>query len=431
MNILAGKVAPVICVSLMAYTASVNADSCEDVVKNVTRWYNSTPSGCGQDPAVDCSGVMIRATHRWDEDGNKQPQRYDVWNPSPASQKSGGVSVSWMRSDGIGYEDPGMSANNGIIFTPRQFVQNPLAKLNVFCAYPIDAWTDYRTERGCGDYAATPQVEQSCQALGIRDVRGWSQQYAALGGSANRQERHKRQCAFSMNGNLSRTERRDAFKQFIDARKSIANTTEGTQVQTELRVVTWKENEAPVAAFFYSNAKGKKDAVKNQFDYYQKTGRWVPVVKMDFPRNATTKTRFSCEAGAQHRDLPRPVQASAQACRSYIDSAEWVQRDDPFLGKGVWTLAVTPTECGRKIADDETDAMYAELVRKYGDDPRWSGDSYGGGMRRQLVCHLSLVDKGRPVREKDTFNLEPARPDVSHQVSLKQGCNPYPATRYP
>lgn len=431
MKILAGKFASVISMPLIFYAATVTADSCEAVVQEVTRWYNTTPSRCGSDPAVDCSGVMIRGTHRWDEGGNKQSQRYAVWNPSPASKTSGGVSVSWMRSDGIGYEDPGMNANNGIIFTPRQFVEHPLDKLDVFCAYPIDAWTDSRTERGCGDYSGTTQIEQSCQALGINDLKGWQEQYKALGGSANRQQRHKRQCAFSMSGKLSRSERGDAFKQFIEARKSIANTTEGTQVQTELRVVTWKDNQAPVAAFFYSNAQGKKDAVKNQFDYFQKTGRWVPVVKMDFPRNASAKTRFSCEAGAQHRDLPRPVQASASACTSYIENAEWIQRDDPFLGKGVWTLAVTPSDCGRKIKDDESDAMYAELIRKYGDDPRWSGDSYGGGMRRQLVCHLSLVDKGRPVREKVTYNLEPVRPDTSHQDSLQQGCNPYPAARYP
>ncbi|MNO02354.1 hypothetical protein D3C81_2227310 [compost metagenome] len=74
--------------------------------------------------------------------------------------------------------------------------------------------------------------------------------------------------------------------------------------------------------------------------------------------------------------------------------------------------------------------MYAELVRKYGADPRWSGAKYGGGMRRQLVCHLTHVSKGQEVRYKPVYNLEPSRPDVSHDQSLAQGCNPYPAVPY-
>lgn len=430
MNILAGKVAPVLFIPLITFTVSVQAASCESVVSEITRWYNNTPSACGNDPAVDCSGVMMRATHRWDEAGARQPQRYDVWNPSPASQTSGGVSVSWMRSDRIGYEDPGLNANNGIIFTPRQFVERPLSKLDVYCAYPIDAWTDYRAERGCGDNRQTSNVEKSCQALGINDLNGWKQHYEALGGSSDRQVRHKRQCAFSMRGSMSRTERRDAFEQFIKARKSIAGRTEGRQVQTELRVVTWGADKAPVAAFFYSEARGRKDAMKNQFDYYQKTGRWVPTVKMDFPKNADSKARFACEATAQHKDLPRPVKVSAKSCDGFIQTAKWIQRDDPKLGKGVWTLSVTPTDCGRRIKSDQTDAMYAELVRNYGADPRWSGAKYGGGMRRQLVCHLTHVSKGQEVRYKPVYNLEPSRPDVSHDQSLAQGCNPYPAVPY-
>ncbi|MEX5504964.1 DUF2599 domain-containing protein [Pseudomonas putida] len=426
MNALSVKRLPVFLFPMIILSSVVYADSCESVVEKLDTWYSSTPSGCGVDPAVDCSGIMLRATHR------APNGEYDVWNPSPNSEKSGGISVSWMRSDRVGYEDPGMLGNNGIIFTPRAYVREPQKKIDVVCAFPIDAWTDYRTERGCGDNSLTANLEEnSCQALGADDLAGWRDQYTKLGGSANRQDRHKLQCAFSMKRDMSRTARRDAFNQFIAARQSIADTTEGRQVQTELRVAAWnKGDDVPVAAFFYSNPKGKQDAMKNQFDYYQRTGRWVPVVSMGFPANASQKTRFACEQGAQHRDLPRPVAADAK-CPSYIDSAQWVQRDDPFLGKGVWTLAVTPTDCGRAIKADQTDAMYTELVRKFADDPRWSGSGYGGGMRRQLVCHMTLVDKGRAVRNKETFNLEPARPDVSHQASLDQGCNPYPAVRYP
>ncbi|MEX5624352.1 DUF2599 domain-containing protein, partial [Pseudomonas syringae] len=80
---------------------------------------------------------------------------YDVWNPSPNSEKYGGISVSWMRSDRDGYENTGILGNKGIIFTPRAYVREPQKKIDVVCAFPIDAWTDYRTERGCGDNSLT------------------------------------------------------------------------------------------------------------------------------------------------------------------------------------------------------------------------------------------------------------------------------------
>ncbi|MFK3722903.1 DUF2599 domain-containing protein [Pseudomonas monteilii] len=425
MNAFSGKLLPACTISLFFSASALSADSCERVVEKLQSWYNSTPTRCGEDPAVDCSGILMRGTHR------APNGEYDVWNPSPNSQQSGGVSMSWMRSDKIGYEDPGLNTNNGIVFTPRQFVAAPQKKLDVFCAYPIDAWTDLRAERGCGDNLQSVETETSCKDMGVNTLADWQAHYKKLEHPTDRQARHKRQCAFSMSGNLSRSDRQKAFEQFIKARQSIADTREGREVQTELRVTTWKQGEdVPVAAFFYSNPQGKVDARKNQFDYYQRTGRWVPVVSMVFPANAGRKTRFACEAGAQHRDLPRPVANAKSSCDAYIKEAHWFQRDDPFLGKGIWTLAVTPTDCGRRIKEDETDAMYAELVRGYAASPHWSGADYGGGMRRQLVCHLALIDKGRAVRDKDSFNLEPVRPDVSHQQSLKDGCNPYPAKPY-
>lgn len=434
-NITAG-VASALVVPLFLASTIADAATCEGVVKEINKWYLDTRSECGIDPAVDCSGVMMRATHRWDEKtGNPEkipaatdPLKYYVWNPSPASINSGGVSVSWMRADRIAYKDPGLASANGIVFTPRQLVQDREKKLNVFCAFPIDAWTDFRTNRGCADSSLTNETEASCQALGVTDGAGWSKHYYALAANGN-VERHKKQCGFDMSRNLTREQRTEAFKDFIAARQAIASTSEALATQTELRVVTWEKDKAPVAAFFYSQATEKKAAMKNQFDYYQQTGAWVPVIKLGFPQDVNSRASFSCEAGAQHRDLPRPIKKTSGD--SYIEKAAWIQRDgDPHLGNGVWSLSVTPTTYARNIGPDETEAMYAELVRKYGDDPRWSGDKYGGGMRRQLVCHLTGHENGKPIRNKPTFNMEPVRPDATHQQSLAEGCNSWPAAPY-
>ncbi|MFR0674131.1 DUF2599 domain-containing protein [Enterobacterales bacterium AW_CKDN230030176-1A_HGKHYDSX7] len=413
-----------------------DAATCEGVVKEIKKWYSDTRSECGADPAVDCSGVMLRSTHRWDEKtGNPEkvpaptdPLKYYVWNPSPASVASGGVSVSWMRADRIAYKDPGLSSGNGIILTPRQFVEAREKKLNVYCAFPLDAWTDMRTRRGCLDNSLSPEEETSCQALGIEDAAAWVRHYNAIPAQGI-SERHQRQCGFDMSRTLTRAQRTEAFKDFMAARQAIASTHDAESTQTELRVVTWNKDQVPVAAFFYSVGNEKSIARKNQFDYYQQTGLWVPVIKFDFPQSADQKANFSCEADAQHRDLPRPIRKTSPA--GYIESATWIQRDgDPHLGNGVWSLAVKPTSHARSIGPDETEAMYAELLRKYGDDPRWSGDQYGGGMRRQLVCHLVGVSNGRPIRHKPVYNLEPVRPDATHQQSVAEGCNVWPAAPY-
>lgn len=121
-----------------------------------------------------------------------------------------------------------------------------------------------------------------------------------------------------------------------------------------------------------------------------------------------------------------PTPPVVQYCDKYIASSKWVQRDDPKLGKNTWTLQVVPTDCGRKITDEQTDRMWAELYNEHKNDEQWRRYSeYGGSMRRQMVCHLTLVDDGRPVRNKPEWNLEPARPYVDHETALKMKCNPY------
>ncbi|BBP64709.1 hypothetical protein PHLH5_22500 [Pseudomonas sp. Cab53] len=109
-------------------------------------------------------------------------------------------------------------------------------------------------------------------------------------------------------------------------------------------------------------------------------------------------------------------QGAGGACAQYIESAAWSERYDPGTQRNEWSLSVIPTECGRAIQSNQTNAEYAELVQKFGNDWQWKYHD-GGGMRRQLVCHLAIA------RSKTPWNLEPYRPDVSHEVSIQNGCN--------
>lgn len=195
---------------------------------------------------------------------------------------------------------------------------------------------------------------------------------------------------------------------------------------------TWGQDEdaqLPILAFIYTPnpglAPGLEKARNDQKRYYLKTGKWVPVIRVDLPTSNTADARFTYNEGDQHRAAPTPTVENE--CKSYIASATWEKRDHPYIKGKPWSLMITPTDCGRKMTKKQQDAAYAELFSKYGNDPRWKPDN--GSMYRQFVCHLEWggEDNGKKIytRNKPTWNLEPVRPTGSWDEVFEQGCNPY------
>jgi hypothetical protein len=405
------RIAPLLMLPLLVQATWAYAESCDETLKKVETLYNKTVDSCGQDPASDCSGLLVRGTHRADP---AKGQKWDVWNPSPKAVELGTFAASYMRADGISYEDPGMSTQNGYLITPRDLIRDPETPVHVYCAFPNDAWTDYRNDRGCGDNKNTTASEAVCQAMKppISNPNAWVAHFTQYN---NNRQQDQLQCGFNMRNPMSSKERVDAFRNFMGARKVI-NSRE-FQTQTELRLGNPKTDELPVLAFFYSDQRGLNDALANQRDYKAKTGKDRNIIKIDFPRTPTAKATFSCVQSA-----PAPT----QFCEKYIESSTWVQRPDPKLGANTWSLSVVPTACGRAIKDDQTDRMFAELYNKHKDDQQWRQYSVNGGsLRRQMVCHLAATYEGKPVRNKPEWNLEPARPYVDQATALAQHCNPY------
>lgn len=113
------RITPLLVLPLFWQTTAANAESCEETLKRVEGLYNNTVDSCRQDPASDCSGLLIRGTHRANP---AKGEKWDVWNPSPKAKELGTFAASWMRVDGISYEDPGMSTQNGYIITDRKSV---------------------------------------------------------------------------------------------------------------------------------------------------------------------------------------------------------------------------------------------------------------------------------------------------------------------
>ena len=406
------SIVPLLALPLFLHMTSANAESCEETLKQVESLYNKTVDSCGQDPASDCSGLLIRGTHRADP---AKGQQWDVWNPSPKARELGTFAASWMRADGISYEDPGMSTQNGYIIKPIDLVRAPETPVHIYCAFPNDAWTDFRDDRGCGNNRNTSQAEAVCQAMAppITNAGAWVAHFTRFN---NDSKQDQLQCGFNMRNPMSSQDRVNAFRNFMGARRAI-NARE-FQTQTELRLGNPKDDALPILAFFYSDQRGLNDALANQRDYKNKTGKDRNIIKINFPRTPDGKASFACTQAAL---LP-----TQQFCDKYIQSSSWVQRPDPKLGPDTWSLQVVPTACGRAIKDDQTDRMFAELYNKHKDDAQWRRYSVNGGsLRRQLVCHLAASYDNKPVRAKPEWNLEPARPYVDQATAVAQYCNPY------
>lgn len=413
------KLLPCLVLPVLLQPVAASAESCAETLKTVESLYNNTVDSCGLGPASNCSGLLIRGTHR-SPDG-----KYDVWNPSPKAVEKGTFAASWMRADGISYEDPGLKTNNGYLIAPFGKVEKPETPVHVYCAFPNDAWTDTRDDKGCGDNKLTKSTsEPVCQDMlpPVKNAEAWVALFKKYQGD---RKQDQRQCGFNMRVSSKDKDkdnkmRTDAFKQFIKARQAI-NSRE-FQTQTELRLGNPETDKLPILAFFYSEPRGLEDAKKNAADYKAKTGKDRNIVKIDFPKTPNAKARFSCMS---------PTPPVVKYCDTYIESSTWFQRNDPKLGKDTWSLQVVPTDCGRGIREDQTDRMWAELYNKHKDDEQWRQYSENGGsMRRQMVCHLTLVVKDKeghkkPVRYKPEWNLEPARRYVDHETAEKMECNPY------
>lgn len=380
-----------------------------DTAHLMNYYYSRTVEDCGTGrPAFECSGLLIRGTENSD--------KFNAWNPSPASQKSGGVSMSYLRKDSE-YQDLGLLKSNGFVLKPNDFIEPGQRETKVLCFYPIDAWTDFRTDAGCGDNSRTSnRVEQICQNANIKTAEEWLKDYRSV------RSDHERQCGFEIK---DRPDDAYSFYQGIRARQMIKD--ESMETQTEVRVETWPQNldaNLPIMAFIYTDAKGLAGARADQQKFFKATGKWLPVIKADLPRTSDQNARFTYNPADQ--SVPEPK--TANPCTSYIADATWLKRYDPGIQKDAWTLAVKPTDCGRKLTPAQTEAAYAELFNKYASDPRWTPDN--GSMRRQFVCHLTWTGtdaNGKPIstRDKPVWNLEPFRPYVTQEEALKAGCNAF------
>lgn len=433
-------------------TSTAHADEGSDVAWQLRYYYSRTLDDCGSDrPLIKCSGLRVRGT-------DSTSDAFVPWDPSPASISSGGVSFSFLRKD-VNYQDLGLLKKNGYILKPDDLVDlenNERDKgqrkgpeemtLDTLCFFPIDAWTDYRGEKGCGDNRNTKdKTEKVCQdnQPAITSSDKWVAEYLALGGDRNKVDAHQRQCGFGIEDTDARKKGKDDAAGFwagIQARRELeknAKTSEHTRkTQDEIRTPVWNKGqgkELPIFAFIYTpndnagatDAQAKALAQKDQRRYYKETRKWVPVIQVNLPKytDVNSGTTFVYNEADQAVKAPK----ADPECTSYIKSAKWERREDPNIPNNPYSLMITPTECGRKMTKPQQAAAYAELYAKYGTDKEWNPDN--GSMYQQFVCHLewsgTVEGKRVETRNKSTWNLEPVRPRASWDDVFKEACNPY------
>jgi hypothetical protein len=386
---------------LLSYGSVVQAleTSGAQVAYELKTLYNDRPVNCGTAsmPGFLCSGIIFRATI--------PSTAYKSWAPSPSAVASGGFSFSYLRADAE-FRRLVRDENNGFIIFPPLFAPVGRQKINVLCMFPVDGATNVRTENGCGVAQGAQSNSDLCHRQGIYTAEQWYDKRVAD------RFNNLSQCGF----NVKDDAKEKATLSFNEAIKAMSLGDNGTiHQQNEMRLATaaWDVNRPetlPIKAFFYLPG-GLEDAQYDQRDYFSTTSVLVPVIAMTLPGTRAQDASFVFNEADQAIKMANPMDG-------YINYAKWIKRYDPGTRKDEWSLSVVPTDRGRMAAAESTDAVYAELVKRYGDDPRWVNND-GGGMRRQLVCHLAIS------RSKSEWNMEPYRPDVSHDAAVAAGCNPH------
>lgn len=257
------------------------------VVSKEAQRFNETYPDCDRSankPVFLCSGILFR--------GTAYSPSYHAWVPNPSSAKGDGVSFSYLRQ-GATFSNLAFGYTSGFIVYAPSSTPPSLYPLEVLCAYPIDANSDYRVDMGCGYNKAYPAYSGPCQEQGIQTTSQWLSHYRTAG-----VQPHQYQCGFTMR--IGTYQSAPVFMALIGAMGALG--AESFGVQNELIVRSWKDrpNAIGIEAFFYlGGSRGLADAQAVQRDFYLTVGAWRPLIRMTLPRTMGTAVTFDYVASEQ------------------------------------------------------------------------------------------------------------------------------------
>jgi len=267
-----------------ASSTAVPLASGAEIAQALTARYLNTPANCGTatTPSFLCSGIIYR--------GTSHSTSYDAWNPSPDSQRSGGVSFSYLRKDANTSRIIGGN-KKGFIFYPVLQMPTDKVKAAILCAYVIDAGTNARSDSGCGESPNLP-ASAPCETQGISTAAQWLAHYQANGSSLNSQ------CGFGVRSALNAVAV-TGFNAMLGAHA--LNIAQSFTKNIEMRLATWPQDTpktVPIQAFFYVND-GLADAQYDQRQFFYKSGIYVPIIFITLPATATGTATFEYKESDQ------------------------------------------------------------------------------------------------------------------------------------
>ena len=387
--------------------APAQADVGSETAELLNLMYADTREDCGSAsrPAFLCSGVLFR--------GTTPSTAYQFYSISPASQRSGGVSASYLRKDGK-FKTLAFGYKSGFIFDT--VLDNPATHIDykVLCAFPIDAASGDRQQNGCGDSSRTTAKENFCDQMGITTAEQWLALYRKPGAAP-----HSQQCAFDVRQGRSLTA--SAFYQNLRAMSLLG--TQSFNENNEVILAPWTidvPRSPSILASFYLDDSGLEGARLSQIQWYtaSKSTQVLPAIQMKLPQSQTEDAKFVYD---ELKQAIHPV-TEADACTSYTGGVKWTKYTDARLGRSVNSMTVTLNDCTRKLSDAQLNNFVNKLVSTQYLKPEWQGDPKVGSnsiasVRQQLQCYLATS------RNLPAWGVEPSRPYLTKEKTLANGCN--------
>jgi hypothetical protein len=376
-------------------------------------------------PAVLCTGVIVRAT---------DTPRF--WVPQEKNIRSGAISASYLRNDAK-FKSLVFGRNNGFTLYPVLLNRPNNKTYEVLCAFPNDAGTDNRNDRGCGDHVQNAEVQDYCDVQGIMTGEDWIRRFGAD------KVQYSEICAFDIRDRRN-AHAGPAFMASINARVLGGETL--FPVQNELRIATWGNNppfDPPVESVFYttppvSETSGLESARAGQIEWWLATRQYLPLVKLNLPQTMAANPHFGFNPADQ---VIQPV-SEADRCPSFIKSSAWkTERKSAYFATQLDSLQIELSDCAKKIPPSQLNNLFNEIAARHYRDEKWAdhpvltadatqnaalvqAKNYArpvhivSGMRAQLACQLALAT--RPA----IITLEPKRPEGASEALKNMNCNP-------
>jgi hypothetical protein len=228
------------------------------------RYLNTATACVNSLPAWHCSGVLVR--------GVEEDHVGEFWVHSPIAVTQGAESFSYLRAD-VGTVAP--QQVNGMVFKDQFTAISQGKTIDLLCAYPFIAGAgSARPDFGCGlpDRLLSEQQDySSCASLGVVDADGWVAYFQ------QQDNQPTLQCSLSTSDAVQ-------FNASLQAHGRVHP--DWIAEPNELMVKNWDSQSPallPIEALYYdaSQPGALRRAQREQRDYFNATGDWLFILRMD------------------------------------------------------------------------------------------------------------------------------------------------------